>query len=529
MELTGLNFIGNELSGKGDEIFPAVNPANSTKLLPGFYEATAGEIDKCIVKADNAYYYYGKKSGKEKAIFLETIAEEILQLGEILIQRCHEETALSKSRIASERGRTVNQLKLFAELLKEGSWVDARIETALPERQPVPKPDIRSMFKALGPVGVFGSSNFPLAFSVAGGDTVSALAAGCPVIFKAHPAHPGTCELVALAIRNAVQKTKMPDGTFSMMHGQTTNVGMTIVKHPLIKAVGFTGSFKGGKAICDAAVQRDEPIPVYAEMGSTNPVFILPGALKKRKEDIAKGLTASVTLGVGQFCTNPGLVFFEESEDADKFQRTAAEIFKQISAEVMLTSAIQDAYKTGIENILREKEVELLAEGKSTGGVCEGVSYLLSTTAENFLFNENIEKEIFGPSTITVKAKGKTELLEAARSLEGHLTATVHAEKTDLENYKELIEILERKAGRLIINGYPTGVEVCHSMVHGGPFPATTDSRTTSVGTLAIYRFVRPVCYQNFPSELLPEELRNENPLKILRMINGERTKNTIS
>lgn len=527
MELTGLNYIGNELSGEGDEIFPAINPANNTKLLPGFHEATAGEIDKCIVKAGKAFKEYGRKRGKEKAFFLEKIVEEILNIGDLLIERCHEETGLPKTRLNGESGRTVNQLRLFAELLKEGSWVDARIEKALTDRQ-LPKPDIRSMFKALGPVGVFGASNFPLAFSVAGGDTASALAAGCPVIFKAHPAHPGTCELAAGAIINAVKKSDMPDGTFSMVHGQSTIVGMTIVKHPLIKAVGFTGSFKGGKAIYDAGVQRDNPIPIYAEMGSTNPVFILPGALRERNEEIAKGLTASVTLGTGQFCTNPGLVFFEESDDSRLFQKNVAEHFKETMAGVMLTPGIQSSYNNGIESILREKGVELLAEGKSAGGVCEGVSYLLCTTVEYFLVNENFEKEIFGPSTLTVKAENKNELLEAAKNLGGHLTATVHADSTDLKNYKELLEILDNKVGRLIINGYPTGVEVCHSMVHGGPFPATTDSRTTSVGTLAINRFVRPVCYQNFPNGLLPDELKNENPLNIWRMIDGERTKEII-
>lgn len=529
MELKGLNFIGNELSGQGDEIFPAINPANNTKLLPGFYEAIPAEINKAVNKAENAFEEYGRKSGKEKAIFLETIAEEINNLDESLINRCHEETGLPKTRISSERGRTVNQLKLFAELLKEGSWSDARIETAMPGRQPAPKPDIRSIFKPLGPVGVFGASNFPLAFSVAGGDTASALAAGCPVIFKAHPAHPGTCELVACAIINAVKKTNMPDGSFSMVHGQSTNVGMTIVNHPMIKAIGFTGSFRGGKAIYDAAVKRDVPIPVYAEMGSTNPVFILPAALKKRKDEIAKDLTASVILGTGQFCTNPGLVFYEESEDSLKFKKAAAENFENASAGVMLTSGIQAAYQSDVKNILRQKGIELIAEGKSSGAVCEGISYLLETTADVFLSGDIYEREIFGPSTLAVKAKDKAELLEAAGSLGGHLTATVHADEEDLENYKELIDILEGKAGRLIINGYPTGVEVCHSMVHGGPYPATADSRSTSVGTLAIHRFVRPVCYQNFPDELLPDELKNENPLKIWRLVNGLRTKDKIS
>jgi NADP-dependent aldehyde dehydrogenase len=310
-----------------------------------------------------------------------------------------------------------------------------------------------------------------------------------------------------------------------MLHGRSTDVGMTIVKHPLIKAIGFTGSFKGGKAIYDAAVKRSEPIPVYAEMGSTNPVFILPGALKERKEEIVKGLTASVTLGVGQFCTNPGLLFYEESDYGLKFQKAGAESFRNTSAEVMLTSGIHNAYQEGIKNILRQKGIELLAEGKPGGAACDGVSYLLGTTADDFLSNESFEEEIFGPSSLMVKAKNKNEIIEAAKSLSGHLTATLHATEEDLKNYKDLIDILERKVGRLIINGYPTGVEVCHSMVHGGPFPATTDSHFTSVGTLAINRFVRPICYQNFPNELLPDELKNENPLGIWRLFNGVRGK----
>ncbi|HVO72386.1 MAG TPA: aldehyde dehydrogenase (NADP(+)) [Ignavibacteriaceae bacterium] len=529
MEITGLNFIGNDLSGEGDEIFPAINPANGTKLLPGFHDAVLQEIDKAAFKAHNAFHTYSKKNGKEKAVFLEIIAQEILSLGDILIERCHEETGLPKTRVVSERGRTVNQLKLFAELLRDGSWVEARIDTAIPERQPVPKPDIRSMYKPLGPAGIFGASNFPLAFSVAGGDTASALAAGCTVIFKAHPSHPGTCELTASAIINAVKKSGMPDGTFSMVHGQSNNPGMAIVKHPLIKAIGFTGSFKGGKAIFDAAAKRVEPIPVYAEMGSTNPVFILPGALKERKGEIAKGLTDSVILGTGQFCTNPGLVFYEDSEDSFKFLNAAAENIKNSSAGVMLSSGIQASYRDGIKNILNQKGIELIAEGKSSGINCEGISCLLGTTADVFLSDDLFEEEIFGPSTLAVKTRNKAQLLEAAQSLSGHLTATIHASHEDLIDYKDLIEVLEGKAGRLIINGYPTGVEVCHSMMHGGPFPATTDSRSTSVGTLAINRFVRPVCFQNFSDELLPHELKNGNPLKIWRLVNGERTRDKVS
>lgn len=525
MKLKGQNFIGNELSSEGKETFNGVNPATGKDLPTDFHEATSDEINKAITKSEQAFAVYNKKSGKDKALFLDTIAEEILTLGDDLLQRCNQETGLPITRLTGERGRTVNQLKLFAELLKEGSWVEARIETANPERQPLPKPDIRSMYKALGPVGIFGASNFPLAFSVAGGDTVSALAAGCTVIFKAHPAHPGTCELVASAIIKAVQKANMPDGTFSMVHGRSTDVGMAIVNHPLIKAIGFTGSFKGGKALYDAAVKRPESIPVYAEMGSTNPVFILPGAMKERKKEIAKGLTASVTLGVGQFCTNPGLVFLEQSNETDEFQKSVIESFSNTDAGTMLTSGIQNTYQNGIKNISEQSGIQLLTKGKISGDVNEGISYLFQTDTDNFLSNNNLENEIFGPSTLTITADNKEKLLKTAQKLHGHLTVTLHATKEDLENYKDLITVLERKAGRLIINGFPTGVEVCHSMVHGGPFPATTDSRTTSVGTLAINRFVRPVSYQNFPDGLLPDELKNDNPLGIWRLVNGERKK----
>ncbi len=525
MELTGLNFIGNERSGKGKVTFQAVNPKNGAKMSPEFYQATQQEISDAILKAEIAFCEYSRKSGLERALFLETIADEILELGDGLIQRCCEETGLTKERLIGERGRTVNQLKLFANLLKEGSWVDARIDTADPQRQPVSKPDIRSMQNALGPAGIFGASNFPLAFSVAGGDTTSALAAGCTVVVKAHPAHPGTCEMVANAIQKAIKKTNMPDGTFSMAHGQSTMVGMAIVKHPLIKAIGFTGSFKGGKAIFDAAAQRPEPIPVYAEMSSTNPVFILPGALRERTAEIAKGLTASVTLGVGQFCTNPGLVILEESKDAAQFLKVTAEYFQDVSAATMLTSKIHQAYENGIERMSSQKGVRLLARDKADGSGCQGTPSLLQTTAQNFLSNEMLEEEIFGPSTLIITANNKNELLKIAQNLKGHLTATLHATEEDLKDYSDLIAILERKAGRLIINGFPTGVEVCHAMVHGGPFPATTDSRSTSVGTAAITRFTRPVCYQYFPDDMLPDELKDDNPLNIWRLVNGERRK----
>ncbi|MDL1874088.1 aldehyde dehydrogenase (NADP(+)) [Cytophagia bacterium CHB2] len=525
MELTGLNFIGNEQSGKGKITFHAVNPATGAEMSPAFHEATPQEIDEAILKAEAAFLTYSKKSGPERALFLETIADEIVALGDGLIKRCGEETGLTEGRLTGERGRTVNQLRLFASLLREGSWVDARIDTADPNRPPAPKPDIRSMQKALGPVGIFGASNFPLAFSVAGGDTASALAAGCTVVEKAHPAHPGTCEMIAHAIVRAVEKSNMPSGTFSMVHGHSTEVGMAMVKHPLIKAIGFTGSFRGGKAIFDAAAQRPTPIPVYAEMGSTNPVFILPGALRERKAEIAKGLTASVTLGVGQFCTNPGLVVFEESADAAQFQQLATANFQEVAAATMLTSQIHRAYVNGIEKLRQQAGVAMLAKGKAEEEGFQGVGYLFQTNARNFLANAHLEEEVFGPSTLAVTASNKTELIGVAQRLKGHLTATLWATDDDFKEYADLIAILERKAGRLIINGFPTGVEVCHAMIHGGPFPATTDSRSTSVGTAAITRFTRPVCYQNFPNAILPDELKNENPLGIWRLVNGERKK----
>ena len=521
MNLSRNNFIGNELSGEGKEVFKAVDPSINESISPEFHEADDTEIELAIKKAESAFGVYGKKAGKEKAFFLEAIAEEIVSLGDQLIKRCSMETGLPEGRLAGERGRTVGQLKLFAELLREGSWVDARIDTGDPSRKPAPKPDIRSMLKPLGPVGVFGASNFPFAFSVAGGDTASALAAGCPVVFKAHPAHPGTCEMVGAAIVKAVQKTGMPDGTFSMLHGRSTRVGMGIVVHPLIKAIGFTGSFRGGKAIYDAAVRRPEPIPVYAETGSSNPVFVLPHALRERGSEIAKGLTASVTLGVGQFCTNPGLVFYRSSEEAKRFQEAAAVEFGKVAAGPMLTESINAAYKKGVESLTRHNGVRLLAKGKPEGTALDGVAYLLNTDARDFLNDRHLEEENFGPSTLTVAADGESELLKIAESLKGHLTVTLHATAEDLKEHAELVSILERKAGRLIINGFPTGVEVCHSMVHGGPFPATTDSRTTSVGTRAIERFARPVCYQDFPGEVLPDELKDKNPLGIFRLLNG--------
>lgn len=522
MELTGENFIGNEKSAVGNTTFRAQNPATGKFLGNLFYQATVEEVDRAAERAEQAFSVYREKSGRERSVFLESIAAEIMALDDELIETCISETGLPRARIIGERGRTINQLRMFADLLKEGSWLDARIDFALPDRQPVPKPDIRSMHKALGPVGIFGASNFPLAFSVAGGDTASALAAGCTIIVKAHPAHPGTCEMVANAISKAIKETNMPDGTFSMVHGHSSEVGMAIVKNPCVQAIGFTGSFRGGKALFDVASQRPQPIPVYAEMGSTNPLFILPGALKDQKENIAGGLVASVILGSGQFCTNPGLVFFENSGDGKSFKEVAVKMFKEASSGVMLTEAIHKAYQKGAEELASKEGVQLLARGQSGGEGFQGVPALMSISAKNFMDAKIFEKEVFGPSTLAVAADSKKELLKMAEELSGHLTATVWANEVDLHNYADLIKILERKAGRLIINGFPTGVEVCHSMIHGGPFPATTDSRSTSVGTAAIRRFSRPISYQNFPESLLADELKTSNPLNIWRLVDGE-------
>lgn len=519
MQLTGKNIIGNALSGEGSIIFYGENPADGSKLEPGFHEASEKEIWTAIEKASSAFQQYRNTSAKERSEFLDAISDEIMALGDELITRCMQETGLPETRLKGERGRTTTQLKLFAGYLREGSWVEARIDTADAVRTP-PKADIRSMQQALGPVGVFGASNFPLAFSVAGGDTTSALAAGCTVVFKAHAAHPGTCEMVGSAIANAARKTGMPEGTFSMVHGKSTAVGLALVRHPLIKAIGFTGSYRGGKALFDVANSRPVPIPVYAEMGSTNPVFILPQAMRERKEAIARDLAGSVTLGVGQFCTNPGLVFYQHS-DGERFTESFSRSLEEIAPGVMLTSYIHEAYQAGVEKLTKTKGVNTLLKGKSPGKACYAPAYLFQSTGEAFLKDQSLEEEVFGPSTLAVSVDDKAQLLRIAAQLRGHLTATLHATEQDLQEYADLIRILEQKVGRLIVNGYPTGVEVTHAMVHGGPYPATTDSRTTSVGTDAIKRFARPVCYQNFPQSLLPDALKDGNPLKIWRMVNG--------
>jgi len=521
-----LQIIGFDNSGKGTEPFYSFNPATQTNNSYSFLNATHEEINQAVAKAATAFQVYRKKSGMEKAAFLTAIAEAILNTGDELVTVCCNETGLPPARIEGERMRTANQLKMFAALLTEGSWVDARIDTAIPDRTPVPKPDLRFMQIPLGPVVVFGASNFPLAFSVAGGDTASALAAGCPVVVKAHPAHPATSAIIGKIIQTAALHSNMPDGAFSLLFDNGIETGVQLVKHPLIKAVAFTGSYKAGKALYDAAVNRPEPIPVYAEMGSTNPVFVLPQAMKTRGTEIAAGYAAAVTLGIGQFCTNPGILLYQNSDDDFKLSLQLA--FEKTSGGVMLTPNILSTYNSSLQKHLAIPGVEHFASSslKTADAANNAVPVLLC--AESSVFNNHavLSEEIFGPASMVIPVTAKKDMLEIAASLSGHLTATVHGTEEELMEYKELLDILEQKAGRVIINGFPTGVEVCSAMMHGGPFPSTTDSKTTSVGTAAIYRFTRPVCYQNMPQQLLPPELKNENSLHVSRLINGERTNN---
>jgi len=450
------------------------------------------------------------------ATFLERIGDGIIAIGDRLISTCAEETALSVDRLIGERARTVNQLRMFAGLVREGSWIDARIDTALPDRKPVPKPDLRRMLLPLGPIAVFGASNFPLAFSVAGGDTASALAAGCPVVVKPHPGHPKTSNLVASAVSDTARDCRMPEGVFAMVEDTSVEIGLELVRHPLVRAVGFTGSTRAGRALFDAANLRPEPIPVFAEMGSLNPLFVLPAALEKRWEKIAVGLTGSVSLGVGQFCTKPGLVLAQQSSTLSQFASRLGEEFSKISKGRMLNDAIAKRFGESLAN----------AKNIIQAG---GGAYLLVTDENAFRAEPALHEEIFGPATLLVKCENADKLIELAGELDGQLTATIHAEPEDEELSARLLRVLQEKAGRIVWNSYPTGVEVCSSMHHGGPYPATTDSRFTSVGTAAIYRFARPVSYQGLPQELLPIELQNANIRKIWRMVNGTLTKDDVA
>lgn len=529
MELHGKSIIAGKAVDGGGKKFRAFAPLRGESIEPQFEDASADHVNQAMGAAEAAFHEYRKLSAEQRASFIEKIADEIVALGDALIERAHVETALPKDRLTGERGRTVNQLRMFAELIREGSWVDARIDRAIPDRQPLPKPDIRRMLIPIGPVAVFGASNFPLAFSVAGGDTASALAAGCPVVVKAHPAHPGVSEMVARAIAKAVDVERMPAGVFSMLQGAGHEIGVGLVKHPLTKAVGFTGSLRGGRALFDAAASRPDPIPVYAEMGSVNPVFILPGALREHADLIAEGLKNSVTLGVGQFCTCPGLAVGMLDENFAQFAGRLNGLISGAQPGTMLYPGILESYEEGVKRL---SEIEGLQTTQSQiepdSAKTEARPSVFATNARTFLRHHELSEEVFGPSTVVVSCDSREEMERVARKLEGHLTATIHGTAEDLRDHAWLVSILENKVGRLIFNGYPTGVEVCSSMQHGGPYPATTDSRTTSVGTAAIYRFARPVCYQNFPQEALPAELRNANQRGIWRLVDNQLTKDDV-
>jgi 2,5-dioxopentanoate dehydrogenase len=507
----------------GKTSFRAKNPATGQPLEGDFFEATPGEIDAAARAAERAFELYSALDSARRAEFLRAIAQQILALGDRLLERAAAETGLPSARLESERARTVSQVLLFASLLEEGSWVGARIDRALPDRKPQPRPDIRRLLVALGPAAVFGASNFPLAFSVAGGDTISALAAGCTVVVKAHPAHPGTSELVAGAVRTAARETRMPEGVFGMVHGPSPEVGISLVTHPAIRAVGFTGSLVAGRTLFDAAALRPEPIPVYAEMGSSNPVFVLPGAIAERGPSIARALAASVTLGAGQFCTNPGLVFVIDSPSSSAFFKETGDGLAATAPGTMVHAGVKAAYDRGVGELARVDGVSIAARAKGAGvhPDTEAPAMLLLTDAEAWADNPRLGEEVFGPATLGVRCASRPELLQLARGLRGHLTATIHGTEKDLVEFAELVPILRRRVGRLVFNGFPTGVEVCHAMHHGGPYPATTDPRSTSVGTAAIERFARPVCYQDFPQSALPEELQDANPRGIWRLVDG--------
>jgi len=485
-------------------------------------DATSIEIDETVQKAHQAFLMYRSLSGKAKAQLLRKIADEIEALGDTLISTASKESNLPESRLIGERGRTTGQLRLFASLVEEGSWVEASIDTAIPDRQPLPKPDIRKMLIPMGTIVVFGASNFPLAFSTAGGDTASALAAGCTVVVKAHPAHPETSNLVAQAIWNALEKCHLPKDIFGHLHGKSADVGRNLVIHPLVKAVAFTGSFNGGKALFDFANQRKNPIPVFAEMGSINPVILLPEALKNRAESIATQLAGSITLGAGQFCTKPGILIGVENTDLEKFIAMLSEQITYAKPATMLYEGIAFNYDCQRRILSAQNGVKVEAESSTPPEKGQGLPTSASVHAIEFLKNPTLHEEVFGAFALIIKCKHQGEIQQVIQSLAGQLTATIIGEKEELLKSKDFVDALKEIVGRIVFNGVPTGVEVCYSMQHGGVFPATTDSRFTSVGTGAIKRFVRPVAFQNFPDELLPSELQASNPLNIWRLFNGE-------
>ncbi|MBK1881021.1 aldehyde dehydrogenase (NADP(+)) [Luteolibacter pohnpeiensis] len=518
LDLLGTSFIGYSRGTGHNSCGKAINPATSEELEPTFRSATPDEVEKAMALAKSAFPIYSKLPGSVRAKFLRTIAEKIGARVELLAKRAPLETALPEARIRGEAARTMGQFQLFADLIEEGSWVDARIERAIPDRQPLAKPDLRSMQVPLGPVAVFCASNFPLAYSVAGVDTSSALAAGCPVVAIVHESHMGTAELVAGAVIEAARECEMPEGVFSSLCGGGRTVGVAVVKHPITSAVGFTGSRSGGTALMEIAASRPCPIPVYAEMSAINPLVILPSAIATEPQAtaLAEAYFASLTLGCGQFCTNPGLVFLPDT-GAEPFVEKLRSLIAAAPAAVMLNEGIARAYQTSTNTVADQPEIDLLAKSEARG-LNTAPPVVFTTTAAKFLENPKLQAEMFGPASILVFGSS-SEIETALAKLEGQLTASIFGSGDEISWNTGIVDQLRKKSGRFIFNGFPTGVEVCSSMVHGGPFPATSDGRSSSVGTMAIFRFCRPAAWQNAPQDALPPELRDENPLGISQHI----------
>lgn len=499
---TGKNYIGSTLSAKGTMIFNSVNPKTNEEKGT-FINATKEEVDLSVKMASAAFPVYSAKSSYERAAFLEAIADEIMNIGETLIKTYCEESGLMEGRAIGERGRTINQLKAFADYLRKENWKNEFSDKPNPERLPIPKPKLFRTSVPIGPIAVFGASNFPLAFSTAGGDTASALAAGCTVVVKGHPLHPGTGELVASAIIKASKKTEMPDGIFSNLNSSGIEVGKWLVEHSGIKGVAFTGGLKGGRALYNLAAKRETPIPVFAEMGSINPVIVTPGAIKKRGLAIAQQIAESFTLGGGQFCTSPGLIIMVDSADTKQFEIELIKASKNIAPQCMLHKGIKEAFKNVKNALIQTQGVTVLHAPKdSEDNMVNGT--IIKVNAESFLKNGSLQTEVFGPFTMIVRCLDFDKLYDIIENLNGQLTASLLAEKEEFEHLKKVVKILQHKAGRLTFNGMPTGVEVSPAMTHGGPYPASTDSRFTSVGIESIKRWLRPVSFQNFPEALLP-------------------------
>lgn len=520
MNLEGLSLIGAVRGAVGSKTFVAVNASDGSALPGEFHSASTAEVSRAACLAAAAFCDYSRRPASDRGALLRAIAARLEANAALITARAGLESALPPARLEGELARTCFQLRLYAAAAESGLAAGVRIDHGDPARKPLPKPDLRTINVPLGPVAVFGASNFPLAFSVAGGDTASALAAGCPVVVKAHPAHPGTSELVGKLIREAVAEFGLPEGVFSLLFDAGHEVGAALVTHPQIKAVGFTGSLAGGHALMALAATRSEPIPVFAEMGSVNPIFLLAGALSDQAETIAAGLHASVTNGVGQFCTKPGLVFVEEGEGAERLVAKLSSLIEATPSGAMLTAGIREAYRKGIAGLAGVTGVERRTAVAETAGRVGAALFV--TDATTFLTRPELAHEVFGPTTLIVRCASVAEMETVATGLQGQLTATVHARPDELAARRSLVDTLVGKAGRVLFGGFPTGVEVAHAMVHGGPWPATSDGRSTSVGTMAIQRFLRPVCYQNFPDAALPPELREENPLGLMRLVDGQ-------